>query len=190
MLQLRRARAGEHGKGFAVVAEEVGNLAQMSGNASKEISGLLANSVERVKQIVAKTHFETDKQASQSKQRVEDGIESARRCGESLELIVGGTQKAEAMAEEIANASQEQATGVSEVSKAMHQLDRVTHENALASTSSAATAAQLSSQAIQMKDLVKQLYATILGPSSERDGRDRDTDTNSDEGYRVTNRAS
>jgi methyl-accepting chemotaxis protein len=32
------ARAGEQGKGFAVVAEEVGNLAQMSGNAAKEIS--------------------------------------------------------------------------------------------------------------------------------------------------------
>lgn len=32
------ARAGEHGKGFAVVAQEVGNLAQMSGNAAKEIS--------------------------------------------------------------------------------------------------------------------------------------------------------
>ena len=35
------ARAGEYGKGFAVVAEEVGNLAQMSGNAAKEISALL-----------------------------------------------------------------------------------------------------------------------------------------------------
>ena len=32
------ARAGEHGKGFAVVAEEVGNLAQMSGNAAQEIN--------------------------------------------------------------------------------------------------------------------------------------------------------
>ena len=31
------ARAGEHGKGFAVVAEEVGNLAQMSGNAAKKL---------------------------------------------------------------------------------------------------------------------------------------------------------
>jgi hypothetical protein len=37
------ARAGEHGKGFAVVAEEVGNLASMSGQASKEISALLEN---------------------------------------------------------------------------------------------------------------------------------------------------
>jgi len=35
------ARAGEHGKGFAVVAEEVGNLAQMSGNAAKEIAEML-----------------------------------------------------------------------------------------------------------------------------------------------------
>lgn len=41
------ARAGEHGKGFAVVAEEVGNLAQMSGNAAKEISDMLNGSVSR-----------------------------------------------------------------------------------------------------------------------------------------------
>ena len=34
---IEAARAGENGRGFAVVAEEVGNLAQMSGNASKDM---------------------------------------------------------------------------------------------------------------------------------------------------------
>jgi hypothetical protein len=46
------ARAGEYGKGFAVVAEEVGNLAQMSGNAAKEITALLTESVQKVENIV------------------------------------------------------------------------------------------------------------------------------------------
>jgi methyl-accepting chemotaxis protein len=41
------ARAGEHGKGFAVVAEEIGNLAQMSGNAAKEISQMLGDSIRK-----------------------------------------------------------------------------------------------------------------------------------------------
>lgn len=49
------ARAGEHGKGFAVVAEEVGNLAQMSGNAAKEISTMLEGSIHRVQSIVSET---------------------------------------------------------------------------------------------------------------------------------------
>ena len=39
------ARAGEHGKGFSVVAEEVGNLAEMSGQAAKQITNRLAESI-------------------------------------------------------------------------------------------------------------------------------------------------
>lgn len=46
------ARAGEHGKGFAVVAEEVGSLAAMSGNAAKEIAGILDIALGTVNEIV------------------------------------------------------------------------------------------------------------------------------------------
>ena len=54
------ARAGEHGKGFASVAEEVGNLAQMSGDAAKEISEMLSNSIVRVNGIVDGTKSRID----------------------------------------------------------------------------------------------------------------------------------
>ena len=42
----------EKGKGFAVVAEEVGNLAQMSGGASIEISSIVSNSNQRVSDLI------------------------------------------------------------------------------------------------------------------------------------------
>ena len=52
---LEAARAGQHGSGFAVVAEEIGSLAQSSGNAAKEIRGFLEDSENQVEKILAGT---------------------------------------------------------------------------------------------------------------------------------------
>ncbi|MBX3034070.1 MAG: MCP four helix bundle domain-containing protein, partial [Bdellovibrionaceae bacterium] len=73
------ARAGEHGKGFAVVAEEVGNLAQMSGNAAKEISSLLEESVNKVNSIVSETKTRVEKLITDGRETVESGTQVARQ---------------------------------------------------------------------------------------------------------------
>ena len=61
------ARAGEYGKGFSVVAEEVGNLAQMSGIAAKDISALLQSSVKKVEQIATESKTKIDRLVQNSK---------------------------------------------------------------------------------------------------------------------------
>jgi methyl-accepting chemotaxis protein len=160
------ARAGESGKGFAVVAEEVGNLAAMSGASAKEISDLLSNSVQMVDNIVSSMQRRVEKQANESRIRVENGISIGRRCGAALVEILSSVEKVEQMVSEISQASIEQSTGVSEVSKAMHQMDQVTQQNAEVSNSSAHSAAKLNAQAVQMKQLVDDLFETIHGKAA------------------------
>jgi methyl-accepting chemotaxis protein len=161
------ARAGESGKGFAVVAEEVGNLAAMSGKSAKEISDLLASSMQMVNEIINSIKSKVESQTDESRKRVERGIEVGLKCGENLTVILDGAQRVNAAVSEIALASREQATGVTEVTKAMHQMNTITNENAKVSSSSAIAAEKLSAEARLMKDLVDRLYVSISGSGSK-----------------------
>ncbi|RZA18353.1 MAG: hypothetical protein EOP10_21235, partial [Proteobacteria bacterium] len=68
---IEAARAGQHGKGFAVVAEEVGNLAQMSGNAAKEIQLLISDSQKQVLQIIEVTQSRSKESQGVSQEAVQ-----------------------------------------------------------------------------------------------------------------------
>jgi len=157
------ARAGEHGKGFAVVAEEVGNLAQMSGNAAKEISSMLESSIQKVEGIVKLTNASVEKLAADSKAKVEVGNRVADECGTVLEDIVAKVSVVQQMSHSIATASNEQARGVSEINKAVTQLDQMTQQNAAVSEEAASAAEELSSQAESMQGIVQALIHTIKG---------------------------
>ena len=125
-------RAGEHGKGFAVVAEEVGNLAAMSGNAAHDISGLLAESIQRVESIVSASNTNVAKRIEESESAVKRGAEVANECGDVLTRIVSGTSEVSQLIGGISTAGREQAHGVTEISKAIHQLNQTTKINAAA----------------------------------------------------------
>ncbi len=157
------ARAGEHGKGFAVVAEEVGNLAQMSGNAAKEISQMLEGSVQKVDQIVNTSKTRVEKMMNESKTKVEAGTLTAKKCGEVLDEIVKNVSEVNMMVSEITTASQEQSQGVSEINKAMNQLDQVTQSNAASSQDAATVAALLRTQSDGLRTVIQQLIATVEG---------------------------
>jgi methyl-accepting chemotaxis protein len=150
------ARAGEHGKGFAVVAEEVGNLARMSGAAAEEIAALLEESIRKVNQMVQDT-----------KKNVETGAEITRECGDVFEEVVKNVTSVSGMATEISSASQEQARGCGEITKAMNQLDQMTQQNAATSEECASAAEELSAQAEALKNAVGHLVATVNGASAQ-----------------------
>jgi methyl-accepting chemotaxis protein len=166
------ARAGEHGKGFAVVAEEVGNLAAMSGRASKDISDMLAESISKVEGIVNNTSSKVQGLIQAGKSKVDAGTQVAEKCGQVLDEIVGNVSDLKRMVQEISTASNEQAQGVQEITKAMSQLDQVTHRNSSASQKSSEAASQLSGQAVELKALVAALTLQVRG-SAEGDGSQR-----------------
>ena len=126
------ARAGEQGRGFAVVASEVRSLAQRSGQAAKEIEGLIGKSVANVT----------------------SGSQLVAKAGDTMEEIVGSVRHVTQIIHEIASASDEQSRGISQIALAVAEMDTVTQQNSALVQQSASAAASLDEQAVNLERTV------------------------------------
>lgn len=161
------ARAGEHGKGFAVVAEEVGKLANMSGDAALEITEMLDSSIRTVEKIVMDSKSKIGTCVNKGTEKVKDGTRIAKECEAVLNEIVASVVSVSMMINEIATASQEQSSGIVQIMEALSQLDQVSLENSSSSVQSASTAENLSRQATQLNTLVQELVQLVEGQKAE-----------------------
>jgi hypothetical protein len=139
------ARAGEQGKGFAVVAEAVRNLAQRSGTAAKEITGLIRDNVDKI----------------------DRGTKIADRSGQVLQSILASVRKVADLNNEIAAASKEQSSGLSQISKAMNEIDQATQRNAAASEEVASSSEEMNAQATSLQSMVHDLSDVVTGFRSQ-----------------------
>jgi len=157
------ARAGEAGKGFSVVAEEVGNLAQMSGGASNEISQMLNASIQRVEGITSDTHAKVDRMMGSTQTRVSTGVQLANECTSAIESVLDKFQDVLKSTDSIHQAAVEQAKGIDEVNKAVIRLESVSHKNYKASQRTAEQSRDIAGQARELDSVAHLIHDEIMG---------------------------
>jgi methyl-accepting chemotaxis protein len=126
------ARAGRHGKGFAVVAEEVNNLSKRSSRAAKETADIIEGSIKKI----------------------EVGKNITEAAQDTFQKIFSKISEVASLSAEIAKASEEQVKGIDQVERGIRQIDQVTQQNASIAEENASASETLTSQAIQLKDMV------------------------------------
>ena len=130
------ARAGEQGKGFAVVAGEVRHLASRSANAANDIRKLI--------------------DASASK--VQSGADQVHAAGRTMDDIVEQVKNVTQLIAQISHATSEQATGLTELTRAVAELDSITQKNADLVEESAQISAMVKHRAGRLEDAVTVLH--------------------------------
>ncbi|MCZ9860745.1 methyl-accepting chemotaxis protein [Brachyspira hyodysenteriae] len=126
------ARAGDQGKGFAVVASEVRSLAQSSQDSAKDITEL----VNQVYEKINKTN---------------KIVESQEELFMSIKTEIDETAN---IIKDISSAALEQQSGVSQVNKAVMEMDTITQENVALVEESTASSMALYDDARELQSVM------------------------------------
>jgi methyl-accepting chemotaxis protein len=143
------ARAGDAGAGFAVVADEVRNLAIRAANAAKSTSDLIESTTKKIK----------------------DGGSLVERTSDAFSQVAQSASRVGELIGEIAAASNEQAGGIEQVSKALAEMSMVVQKNVANAEENTSTSEGMSSMAVQMNFFVSELVRLVDGGRKGSNGR-------------------
>jgi methyl-accepting chemotaxis protein len=148
------ARAGEAGAGFAVVADEVRSLARHSAEAAQETEKLLEESIKRSEAGARITNLVI--------QNLEQMADLSAKVDEALRKINEKSCEVDGVVIQIANASQEQSTGLGQVSSALNLMEQMTHANAVRARETSNTVSQLTDQSNILMKALSDLQRLVL----------------------------
>ena len=166
---IEAARAGEHGRGFAVVADEVSKLAEKSSASTKEIEGLIKDSVKNVSQGVrtAKGSQLAMEQIRAASQKVNETIAGlAGFIGQQVEAVkelTGALDRVKELSQGISEATGEQTTNARQVSKAVENVNELTQASAAAAEEMSSSTEHLAAMAQGLQRLVSQFRIDMRG---------------------------
>lgn len=152
---IEAARAGQHGRGFAVVAEEVGNLAELSGQAAKDIELLLGDSQRQVKETLQVIE-----------DRVSDGHKVSQLAMVAFDDISKNIGEINSQVKSINEATQQQEIGIQQTNAAMKQIDVSSHNNTEASSIALSKADELHQHGQELEVIVDDLLNLVNGSMS------------------------
>jgi methyl-accepting chemotaxis protein len=137
------AQAGEHGRGFAVVADEIKDLAERTGNSTKEIATLIKAVQDESQRAVSVME--------QGVRNVEEGVRLGHEAEDALRKILDSANKSTLMVRAIASATIEQTKGSKQVTSAISRIAETVQQIALSTSEQANGSEQIMKSAERMK---------------------------------------
>lgn len=157
------ARAGNAGSGFAVVAQEVGKLAQMSGEASIEIEDLVKSTVSQVHSIIKESEQRVQSLSQEVKRNVHSGSDIANNCGSILVEILDSVTNVSTSISEISRATDQQSRDIIEIQDSISQVDSASKDNTSIARNASQIAKELQGQVSIVNNSIYDIEAVILG---------------------------
>lgn len=137
------ARAGSAGLGFAVVAEEVRNLSQRCAQAASDSAAMIQESILK---------------CESGKTRLDDVTAAIRDVTEE-------SLRVKSLVDQINVGSAEQANGISQIARAICEMERITQASTANAQSGASVASELNIESESLNDIVRILFSVVEGNS-------------------------
>jgi HAMP domain-containing protein len=138
------ARAGEAGMGFAVVAEEVRNLSQRCAQAASDSAAMIEESMGK---------------CESGKSRLDD-------VTAAIKAVTEESLKVKELVDQINVGSAEQTRGISQIARAISEMEKVTQASTSNAESGAAVAEVLNSESNSLNEIVRILSGVVEGTNT------------------------